>query len=111
MPRGVKAPVDLNPEIGRRQLFSIAVKYGLTEQDVQGVCDQIMAINNLVDQWHKLEAATMTDFMAHRNGESLAELAERASDAAWEHVAALFSNKFPGYVATLIKGVVRIQEA
>jgi hypothetical protein len=110
MTRGVKAPVDVNPETGRRQLFSIAVKFGLTAADMQAVSEQLEAVNELIAQWHALETTTLEEFLAHRNGESLMDLAERASSVAWEQMAIAFGQQFPGYYASLERGQVRVRE-
>jgi hypothetical protein len=113
VPRGIPntKPIDINPETGRRQLFSIAVKYGLTVSDLQNVADQLAAMDILIGQWHDTEVTIMTDMLTRRNGESLAVIAESASGAAWAKVADQFAQQFPGYQATLVKGVVRVQES
>jgi hypothetical protein len=118
MARGVKGsgtqtkpaePVDA--ERGRRQIVSLAVRYGLTAEDLAGVAEQVRQMAGLVGRWREVETAVMGELLAARDGRSLVELAAQATEEAWQRVAGEFERAFPGYRAQLVKGRVSVQEA
>jgi len=110
MPKGVKAVINMDPETGRRQVFSLVVKYGLTGSDMAMVAAQIEQVERLLDKWHATEGEMLIGMLPGRAGRTLIELAEQSSAQAWAEVAGEFERQFPGYTAELVKGKVRVQE-
>lgn len=100
-----------NRDQGRREVFMLAVRFGLSREDLDRIGCQVAGVAALETNWHAEEGVVLAEMLASRNGHSLLEVAEAASAAAWENVAAEFGRMCPGFVARLVKGRVQVLEA